>query len=266
MIVSIMGGYSLNSTLRPMVSCIMPTRNRPEYVLQAVKYFERQDYPHRELIIIDDGTQDLSLQLLGTARVRYVIVPPNRSIGTKRNIATRLARGSIIAHWDDDDWYASSRLSAQVQPIERGETDICAFHSCTFLDLDQWIFWSCTPAVFDRMSVGGVHSGTLVYRRSLFDEGVRYPNVSRAEDASFLLECHRRGARIDGLPSNGHFIYVRHKNATWAFTCGKHIDQNGWNTVPEPGMPLEDRLFLTSLSRKSSNQRPHRTILGEAYE
>ena len=39
---------------QPLVTCVMATRNRPSFVLQSIHYFLRQDYPNRELIILDD--------------------------------------------------------------------------------------------------------------------------------------------------------------------------------------------------------------------
>ena len=40
----------------PMVTCILPTYNRRHYVSKAIEYFLRQDYPNKQLIIIDDGS------------------------------------------------------------------------------------------------------------------------------------------------------------------------------------------------------------------
>src|SRR5262249_33545534 len=39
----------------PLVSCIMPTADRRRFAERAVEYFLRQDHPHRELVIVDDG-------------------------------------------------------------------------------------------------------------------------------------------------------------------------------------------------------------------
>ena len=44
----------------PMVSCIMPTYNRREFIPNAIRYFLRQDYDNKELIIIDDGTDNIA--------------------------------------------------------------------------------------------------------------------------------------------------------------------------------------------------------------
>ena len=73
-------------------------------------YFERQQYPNRELIIIDDGDDKVAdLVPAGDPRIRYIALPGQVSIGAKRNSACQLARGDIIAHWDDDDHSAPGR-------------------------------------------------------------------------------------------------------------------------------------------------------------
>src|SRR5919199_635022 len=115
----------------PKVSCIMPTRGRAAFVRRAMHLFSRQDYPERELIVVDDNAapdDGLESQLRTHAEVRYVRAPAGSSIGQKRNLACELARGAIFAHWDDDDWFGVHRLSAQVQPILAGRADIIGTH------------------------------------------------------------------------------------------------------------------------------------------
>src|SRR5438094_9881235 len=97
-----------------MVSCIMPTRNRRPLAAQAVAYFLRQDYPNRELIVVDDGDESVADLIPDDARVRYRYLDHRLSVGAKRNLACELSRGELIAHWDDDDWMAADRLSRQV--------------------------------------------------------------------------------------------------------------------------------------------------------
>ena len=41
----------------PLVSCIMPTYNRRHFVPRAIRSFLRQDFPHKELVIVDDGAE-----------------------------------------------------------------------------------------------------------------------------------------------------------------------------------------------------------------
>lgn len=48
--------------------------------------------------------------------VTYVHVDGRRSIGEKRNIAVHHAKGNVIVHWDDDDFFREHRITTQVQP------------------------------------------------------------------------------------------------------------------------------------------------------
>ena len=61
----------LGISREPLVSCIMPTANRRAFVPQAIHYFLQQDYPRRELIILDEPTNGLDPQ--GTREVRTLI-------------------------------------------------------------------------------------------------------------------------------------------------------------------------------------------------
>src|SRR5206468_546556 len=84
----------------PLVSCVMPTRRRADFVMQSIRYFQRQDYPERELLILDDAdSEDLTGRIPADPRVRYLRLPPGQTIGAKRNQGCELARGSLIAQW-----------------------------------------------------------------------------------------------------------------------------------------------------------------------
>lgn len=232
----------------PLVTCIMATRDRPDFVLQSIRYFERQDYPARELLILDDGGDDLASQMPRDNRIRYLRLPPGLSIGAKRNRGCELARGTIIAHWDDDDWYASGRLSAQVAPLLTGHAEISALRADVFFDLTRWQFWRCTPDLHRRLFVEDVHGGTLVYFRRCWELLARYPDFSLAEDAAFLQQVVHHGARLCKLSNNRLFIYLRHLRNSWAFDCGQYLDPQGWQRLPEPPLPPEDRAFYASHS------------------
>jgi glycosyltransferase involved in cell wall biosynthesis len=233
---------------RTLVSCIMPTRNRYEWVMQSVEYFRRQDYPDRELIIIDDGKVDRGDELRGDPRIRYVHLTRQLSIGSKRNRACELARGTVIVHWDDDDWYAAGRLSAQVAPLISGQADITALADPCFFQLDRWEFWTCTTELYRRLFVRNVHGGTLAFRRHVFDQLARYPDASLAEDAAFLNAAVARGARLHSIPSDGLFVYLRHGGNAWSFSCGQYLDARGWSRVSEPQVLLPDRAFYAARS------------------
>lgn len=236
----------------PLVSCIMPTNGRPDWVRQSIRYFQRQTYPARELVIVDNGRGSCERDLPCDPRIRYVHRPQRMTIGAMRNLACEMARGDFIAHWDDDDWYGPERLAVQVAPIAAGAADVTAFTGTPFFDVARVMMWQCSAELFARMFAHGVHGGTLVYARRLFGAH-RFPNASIAEDAAFLRAAMIGGARLAQVDAGQHFVYVRHGQNAWRFACGQAVDARGWTRLAELPWLGADMPFY--LARTQSLQR-----------
>lgn len=219
----------------PLVSCVMPTYDRRHFIPLALANFARQDYPHKELIVVDDGPDAVGDLVEGMEGVRYVRVQGRTSIGGKRNLALREARGEVIAHWDDDDWYAPDRLRYQVAPLLSREADLTGLVNSFVLELPGGKFWTVLPHLHRKMFVGDVHGGTLVYRRSILKLGIRYPETNLAEDAALIRQAQRRGRRLMRLDNRGVFVYVRHGHNAWRdYAPGTFLDPQGWQTIERP--------------------------------
>src|SRR6266851_2559581 len=125
----------------PLVSCIMPTANRRRFVPEALRLFLLQDYSEKELVVLDDGEDNIADLVPDHPQIRYLRLDRRHSLGSKRNFACAAAKGTIIAHWDDDDWYAPWRLSRQVAEIVRGDADLCGLARMLFFDPDGQRAW-----------------------------------------------------------------------------------------------------------------------------
>ncbi|MDH4320761.1 MAG: glycosyltransferase [Desulfobulbaceae bacterium] len=227
----------------PLISCIMPTRGRPEYVRQALCYFARQDYPVKELLVIYEKETDLPHSMQDMPRVRLVKSPVGASIGEKRNRGCEQACGEIIAQWDDDDWYAPDRLTRQARPLIAGLSEISGLYNAGYYEVEGGRYWRCSPELFERMFVGGVFGGTLVYRRAIWGGEVRYPDTSLREDADFLVLARRHGARLLRTDGDGIYLYIRHGRNSWQFAAGDFLDPAGWMQLPTPNFLGEDLSF-----------------------
>jgi hypothetical protein len=194
----------------PLISCLMPTADRHEFAALAIRRFLAQDYPRTELLIIDDGDQPLASPLLGDPRIRYIRLKERASIGAKRNLACREAQGSILIHWDDDDWHGPARIRRQVEPLVAGRAEITGLADTLMLDLARLEFWQPSSEAFRRLAFAGVHCGTLAYRRSVSDELTCYPDVSHGEDVAFLRPALLAGCRVEPVPAGADYVYVRH--------------------------------------------------------
>jgi len=108
-----------------LVTCVMPTAERRDFVPPAIYCFLEQDYPQKELVIIDDGTDSVRDLVPNDQRIRYFRAETRKPVGAKRNFASQQARGEIIVHWDDDDWSAPWRLSYQVEQLQESQPNPC---------------------------------------------------------------------------------------------------------------------------------------------
>lgn len=125
----------MDKTVQPLVSCIMPTYNRRRFVPQAIRYFLRQEYEHKELIVIDDGTDAVNDLIPDIPSIKYYRLNHKLTLGAKLNLACKYASGSIIANWDDDDWYAPRRLAYQVNTLLTEKKELCGINHLLYYDL-----------------------------------------------------------------------------------------------------------------------------------
>lgn len=238
------------STFQPLVSCIMPTSNRPEFIRQAIYFFESQDYPNKELLIVYNSPDDLPNGNLTTAGIR-LLQTNELSIGGKRNYAVQYAKGTIIAQWDDDDLYHPKRLTEQVQPILEGTADITGLTNTGFFELSEWQYWTCSPALFARIFHENVTGGTLVYLRSIWERLAHYRTTSLQEDAIFLNNAIKGGARLARVEGEHLFTYLRHRGNTWKFTPGVYVNPASWSLNDIPKLIESNKGFYQSLKAKT---------------
>jgi hypothetical protein len=189
----------------PLVSCIMPTANRRHFVPQAIQYFLRQDYPCCELIVVDDGADRIGDVLPDDPRIRYLSLPRRLAIGRKRNLACQMARGSLIVHWDDDDWMAPWRLSYQVEALLRETADICGLDTPLLYHPATQRAWQY---VHPRHARPWVYGATLCYTKAFWAQSP-FPPLHVGEDTRFVWA--RRSQKIVPLPDCTFQVSIIHR-------------------------------------------------------
>jgi glycosyltransferase involved in cell wall biosynthesis len=101
--------------MRGQVSVIMPVYNCARYVAQAVDSVLSQGYSEKELIVVDDGSTDETLEVLERYGDRLRLLRQhNRGAASARNHALSKARGDLVAFIDGDDVWLPGKLAAQV--------------------------------------------------------------------------------------------------------------------------------------------------------
>jgi glycosyltransferase involved in cell wall biosynthesis len=229
----------------------MPTFNRRPFVGKAIEYFLRQDYPAKQVVIVDDGTDSIQ-DLVPPARHEFIYIRLTKKtpLGEKRNIAVENASGDIILHWDDDDWYANHRISYQVGALLESNSVMCGLGGGWYYDITSDKFWRCQENLHNVLFYAGVIGGSICYYKSLWRElGKFHRHAALAEDSYFLRKLPGNGERILKLSNRHTLIYIRHLSNTWRFKCGEFIQPSGWIWTDDflNIMPEDDLVFYRSL-------------------
>lgn len=108
-----------NLSKRPLVSIIMPVYNASKFLEEAIDSVINQTYKKWELIAVDDGSKDNSLEILKKYAKKYPQIrvfhnKKNLGVGKTTNYALSKAKGRFIARFDSDDYMPSYRLEKQV--------------------------------------------------------------------------------------------------------------------------------------------------------
>jgi glycosyl transferase family 2 len=199
------------------MSGLMVTRSTSLPLLPlAIGDFARQTLRDRELIVVHDGDADFDAALwtLCAAHDVDAVVDraaPGQPLGALRNRSIELARGEIVAQWDDDDRHHPERLALQLDALRRQDA-VAAFsteqlHWFPARALMFWEDWQHDAWPLD------VVQGTLIGVRAQLP---RYPDVARGEDSALLLTLARNAAPVARVKGIGWaYVYTFHGRNAW---------------------------------------------------
>ena len=211
---------------KPLVSFIIATYNRIDYICDAVRSILKQKYNNIEVIIIDDCSNDNTHELLKDVFKEKVIYRRNsQNMGPafSRNIGLGIAKGKYIGLLDSDDiLYDENHTKIAVDIMENDEE--VAIFCCDFyiIDRENCILNKYSPSYdsieyigfsffsgkrsFSELYKRGVHSCGALLRRSTIDMvGNIDVNYRIAWDAEYFLRL---------LGESGSYLYYYHRPLT----------------------------------------------------
>lgn len=167
------------------IAAVCVTWNRPELLGRLVGCFEAQDYPDRELLILDDAGQYGDRR---GDRWRLISIPHRwKTLGQKRNAAIGLTSSDVDAYavWDDDDCYFPFALSACVRAL--GHVACPWMQSRVICEQENGRLRQYRTA--DRRGCWPAYHSGWAYRRDVFEVLKGYPHdESNGEDWLFQKE------------------------------------------------------------------------------
>lgn len=181
----------------PLVTVLMPVYNADLYLKEAVESILAQSYSHFELLIINDGSVDGSVNIIKSftdERVHLVENETNLGLIATLNKGFDLAKGKYIARMDADDVALPNRLKEQVVYLEKNEE--VGVYGCGYVDLKheqegkQTVFLSDHDALKSVLFFNScMGHPTVMFRTELLRANeLKYnPEFKHAEDYEFWV-------------------------------------------------------------------------------
>ncbi|MGK7908743.1 MAG: glycosyltransferase family 2 protein [Synechococcus sp.] len=221
-----------------LVSVIIPAYNVAEYLTEAIESALNQSHDNVEVIIVDDCSQDATLELAQAfakvdSRVKVIANPVNQGAAVARNLALDAASGDWIAIFDSDDWLSPERFDFLLQKAEESSADMMADDFGYVNDGDRQPWTTFVKRNGDVYSKGLTQIDKVFYvdsknwtvspgilkplvRRAFIEEhGIRYKDeLLLGEDFFFYLDCLIHGARFFVYPEVHYYYRVRPGSVT----------------------------------------------------
>ena len=260
----------MTGNLAPLVSVVMPVFNGERFLAEAIESILAQTFTDFELLIVDDGSQDNSAEIIRAYeerddRIRFFQLERNVGMASARNHALDASKGEYIAAMDCDDVSMPVRLQRQVEFLQ-SNPEVGALGTCfrrVKHDLSLLNDFKAPlghSRIVLNMFIGGgfvLHSSLVVRRKFLTVVGGYEPGRRHADD----LELHSRmlpetGIRYANL-RDILVLYLRHDRANsfdrdaeqhlQAWESRSRMLERLWHEAPDTTI---DRFFRLHMGMK----------------
>lgn len=114
--------------MKPFVSVIVPNYNYGSFLKDCLESIINQTYENFEVIVVDDGSTDHSLEIAHTFPQVRLLTQANKGVNSARNLGIQFAKGELIALCDSDDLWLPNKLSSQIELLMR-KPDVVVVYS-----------------------------------------------------------------------------------------------------------------------------------------
>jgi glycosyltransferase involved in cell wall biosynthesis len=190
----------------PLVSIIITTYNRKDYIENSIQSVVNQSYKNIEIVVIDDGSYNNYAEAICDkySNCAY-FYKENGGLSSARNYGVNLSRGEYIAFLDDDDFWINSKLEKQIKAFLQNPEVDCVHSSAAVVNIEGqltgeiigasekkahkrsgYVFWNA-------LGVWVIKSPTPLIRRSVFKFDMLFDeDIKVGEDVDFYQRMFYR--------------------------------------------------------------------------
>ncbi len=186
----------------PLISVIIPTYNGEKTIIETIESVLNQTFQDFELIVINDGSQDSTLEIVSCiqdSRLK-VLSYPNAGLAASRNRGISQAVGEYISFIDDDDLWTPDKLEAQLKVLQDNPEAAVAYSWTDYIDesskfLRRGGYSTASGDVLAKLLVVDFlenGSNALIRRQALIEIGGFDESLPAAEDWDIFLRLAAR--------------------------------------------------------------------------
>jgi glycosyltransferase involved in cell wall biosynthesis len=267
----------------PLVSAVIPTRNRPDLVVRAVESALAQTYANIEVVVVIDGPDTLTQSALAAiADTRLRVVALNQSVGggEARNVGVQHAGGEWIGFLDDDDEWLPEKIERQMRAAGSSTAQFSIVCSQVFArNPNAELVWPENPPrapfseyllVRSRLGYGEglMQTSTLLAKRELIERVPFQKGLRKHQDWDWILRCVE-------LPEV-EVMYVSEPLAVWNLDDGRERASRAdawlvsWDWIKSSRSRVTARAYAafiaTNVAPQAASQNAWRAFLPTAKE
>jgi spore maturation protein CgeB len=219
------------SSAPPRISVVVPT-NRPEMIDNVLANVARQVHPSLQLVLVlhgidrDPAAVAAAAKGAGIEDVTALAAPASLSLGACMNLGVEASAGDYIAKMDDDNYYGAHYLSDLVRAFSYTDAGVVGkWAHYVWLEGERAVLLRFAAA--EHRYNDKVQGGTLLIRADIA-RSVRFEDIPRAVDTTFLARCEARGIRVYSA-DRFNFVSIRRSDTgshTWRITHNELLARN----------------------------------------
>jgi len=258
-----------------MISIVVPVYNAEKYLKKCIDSILAQTYPEWELVLVDNGSTDESMEICRTYAAKDVRITAfhqyrNRGVSVARNLGMERCSGQFITFIDADDWVREDYLEKLVRLQKKQEADMVICEYDKVYDADRGFntiekpkqekyairTYNVKQYLKHYLLEGNPHCWGVLYKSSLLEQ-LKFPSgVTIGEDLLFVLEAALRAEKIVVTDYPGYQYYINTAGAMLKKFTPSYMDQIiCWQkaleriqeTYPELAVKVESILVVSVL-------------------
>jgi len=195
--------------MRPMVSVVIPVYNDEKYIRESVESALNQEYKNLEVIVVDDGSSDLTPKILQNfgGRIHY-IRQENSGTAAALNKGIQKAKGQLIAWLSSDDLFLPKKIKHQVDRFSESPSLALVYTDWIMIDYcgEQMkvVHCPCPPAerfVIEMLKKNFLNGSSVIIRRECFEKvGYFDETLPTDSDGDMWFRMLKNGCRFGQVP------------------------------------------------------------------